>query len=123
MSYDVHLNCPHCGRPLLVENHSEGGTYAIGGTNEADLNITYNYGRHFAEALGYLGDPAVRNFRDFLDGKAAAVVIPALEKAVSMLGTTQAADYWDAVPGNAGHALAILLAWAKQHPDGIFSVR
>jgi len=45
-----------------------------------------------------------------------------LRDAVGELGTEQAEDYWDDTPGNAGHALSILLSWAEENPSATFSV-
>ena len=117
MSWDIFLNCPHCGRSLPVENHTEGGTYAVGGTDAAILNVTYNYGKHFREGIGYTD-----GFREWLDGKRASEVAEQLTQAVAQLGTQVEDDYWQATAGNAGHALSILLGWARKHPDGVFEV-
>jgi hypothetical protein len=46
MSYDIHLAYPD-ERECLVGNHADGGTFVIGGTDEAWLNVTYNYSRYF----------------------------------------------------------------------------
>lgn len=43
MSYDVTF-LDADDRPCVVPDHTEGGTYALGGTTEATLNVTYNYG-------------------------------------------------------------------------------
>ena len=43
-----------------------------------------------------------------------------VEVAVNQLGTSTDSDYWKATPGNAGHALNILLYWAKMHPNYVF---
>lgn len=117
---DFGADSPHacpvpCYPPVDVERHAEGGTYALGGTSDAELNVTYNYGGHFTRALG-------GGFKDVLDDKRAGDVIPLLEGAVAMLGTERDGDYWNNTPGNAGHALSILLAWARQRPDAIFAV-
>ena len=117
MSYDVSLR--KCGQAIKVPLFSEGGTYAIGGSDEAWLNITYNYGRHIREALGFnLGR---------LDGMTAQAALPYLRKAVLRLGKERDEDYWAAKPGNAGYALSILLAWAEQavvqgEGDAVFEV-
>lgn len=91
-----------------VENHTEGGTIVVGGTTDADLNVTYNYSRFFS-------------FRD-LHGKTAEETIPTLEKAVEELGTERDENYWASTPGNAGYTCSILLAWAKQHPTATWDV-
>lgn len=105
------------GKPLTVGRFEDGGTYVLGGSTEANLNITYNYGEHFRAVFDGM------RFRDALDGKRAQDVIPMLERAVQQLGVVRSPDYWEAVAGNAGHALNILLGWARQHPEGRFSVR
>ena len=95
--------------PVEVRAHSEGGTYVLGGIDEATLNITYNYGGLFRKHLHPDG-------LQWLDDKRAKDTIKALESAVRKLGTKQDRNYWKETPGNAGHALSILLKWAKQHP-------
>lgn len=107
MSWDIDLDYPD-GREIQVDIHEEGGTYALGGTDQASLNVTYNYGKHF----------------DFnkLDGRTAEDCIPEMEEAVKELGTERDSDYWKATPGNAGYAVSILLGWARQHPKAVFSV-
>lgn len=121
MSYDVSLECD--GKTVQVDNHSEGGTYAVGGTEVADLNITYNY----AEVYSLFDF----NIRD-LDGKRAGDTIETMARIVSKTGTAQyqrsvgigswEPDYWAPTPGNAGHALNMLLGWARQHPDAVWHV-
>lgn len=109
MSYDVELRDPS-NKVCIVVPHAEGGTYVCGGTDRAELNVTYNYGEHFHHTLG---DGGLRS----LNGQRAGDTIPILTAAVEILGTTQDADYWKPTPGNAGYALNILLQWAKVHPD------
>lgn len=45
MSYDISLREPTTGDVVQFDapHHMKGGTYAIGGTTEAWLNITFNY--------------------------------------------------------------------------------
>jgi len=100
-----------------VDNHKEGGTYAMGGVTDADLNITYNYSWFYHQCLDK------SKGIDWLDGKIAKETILHLTEAVKKLGTRQYKDYWADTPGNAGYALNILLGWAKQHPDAVFEVR
>lgn len=49
MSYDISLKEPISGETIKFEtaHFVRGGTYAIGGTQEARLNITYNYAKHY----------------------------------------------------------------------------
>ncbi len=115
MSYWVYLQNEK-NEPVKVKKHQEGGTHAIGGVDEAELNITYNYGKHYRKHLNR------RTGLRWLNNKKAREVIKKLEAAVKELGTQTAKDYWEATRGNAGYALAILLSWAKQYPDARFFV-
>ena len=108
-----------CYPTVEVPPHSEGGTYIVGGTMEASLNVTYNYGKQFYEAIPY---PPGLNFVGWLTNKTGAEAAPLLEAAVAKLGVTRDDNYWAATPGNAGHALSILAKWARQHPTAVFRV-
>lgn len=57
MSYDIELKDPVTKETIeIAEPHfMRGGTYAIGGTQELWLNITYNYSHYYYEATD--GDP------------------------------------------------------------------
>ena len=112
MSYDIAL-CKN-EEPVTVARHADGGTYALGGTTYAELNVTYNYGKHYYQHLDE--EKGLR----WLYGKTGAETVERLELAVKALGTEQVADYWNPTPGNAGYALNILLGWAKQHPDAVW---
>lgn len=103
------------GKLVEVESHAEGGTYCLGGTVAADLNVTYNYSQFFFQCFG-------QNGLNWINGKKAKSVTKLLEKAVRKLGTKRDDNYWKRTPGNAGYALSILLKWAKQHPEAKFSV-
>lgn len=93
---------------LEVNAHSEGGTYALGGVSEADLNITYNYCHFYYEALGI--NDGLRGLNDM----AIEAALPLLVKACSELPDMPENDYWADTEGNAGHAIHILLGWAQQ---------
>lgn len=114
MSWDVDLS--QDGTICRVSAHEEGGTYALGGLPEASLNITYNYSRFYYEALDK------EQGLSWLNGKKAKETIGRLADAVGTLGTKQYSDYWAPTHGNAGHALNILLQWAKQYPEATFRV-
>ena len=110
MSYDISLGEP----PVRVSRFTEGGTYVIGGSDYATLNVTYNYSNHFRDYFeGGIWD---------INGIRASKVIPLLAKAVEALGTERDDDYWKSTEGNAGYALSILLLWARQHPRAKFHV-
>lgn len=111
MSYWVYLMKDNS--PVRVKPHSGGGTYAAGGIASAELNITYNYSEVY-----HLFDFSIKD----LHGKTAKDSITQLEGLVKKLGTCRFKDYWAPTPGNAGHALNILLGWAREYPDGVWEV-
>lgn len=119
MSWDVYLEKD--GTPVDVPRHEEGGTYALGGITEAELNVTYNYGREFRhvwpEPL-----PDSNCLKHMLDGRTAEETIAPLAAAIEKLGTTRDDYYWAATPGNAGYALSLLLGWARANPDATWRV-
>ena len=93
---------------LPVPRFVEGGTYAIGGSEEADLNVTYNYANSF-------------DFRG-LQGRTGAETESELSEVVARLGDNPDPDYWADTPGNAGHACVILWRWTQLHPQGRWNV-
>jgi hypothetical protein len=129
MSYELYLN-DNDGHTCQVTPHQEGGTACIMtkttnpatgketitlGTADANLNITFNYNKHFP-------------FRD-LHGVRAGTAIPWLRHIVEMYGTERHVsdppdpnDYWQSTKGNVGYCLSIILEWCKQHPDSRISV-
>lgn len=116
MSYDIHLLDPVTKEVIhFKEPHfMTGGTYAVNGTTEAWLNITYNYGEYYYEHLDK--EKGIR----FIYGKSGAESIPILEKAIASLGNEVDPDYWKATEGNAKRPLLKLLALARMRPDGIW---
>lgn len=103
-------------KPVNVGNHSEGGTYAISGIDEAELNITYNYSKFYYQTLDK------KKGLEWLHNKRAYKCLRKLRKAVVQLGTQQDMEYWNATSGNAGYALNILYQWARRHPMAKFVV-
>lgn len=125
MSYDVTLKDPVTGEVARVEKHSEGGTYAMFGTYEASLSITYNYSKNFSKIpVKEPWDDRGESRSDFsvrwLYGKTARETTGTLLAVVMLLGTTRDPDYWAATDGNAGYAAKLLLDWAIQHPDAVW---
>ena len=116
MSYDIYLKDASTGETLMFDAPLDlrGGTFCMGGTKEAWLNVTWNYRPFFCEHI----DPL--NGIRALYGKTGRNAIPILKGAIGILGTDRDADYWKATPGNAGAALADLLVLAEAFPDGIF---
>ncbi len=138
MSYDIYLVDPITRETLeLPEPHQmRGGTYAIGGTTSAHLNVTYNYGEHFWRVFEEL--PAPRplapkwmhtRYGDLPEsfvgirtiyGLSGAESLPLLDRAMALLKDDVTDDYWEATEGNAKRALMQLRALATLRPDGIW---
>lgn len=117
MSYDLYLQDAVMKKTIeLNEPHFiRGGTYAMNGTTELWLNITYNYGKIFRRP-DVLGENGIET----LIGMTALESIPVLEKAILALGNDTDVDYWKATEGNAKRALIQLLTFARMRPDGIW---
>ena len=116
MSYDISLVDPVTKETLEIENPHQirGGTYAVGGTTEAWLNITWNYAPFYYEVFGEKGIRTIY-------GMTGAESIPVIKAAMEKLGDDVDPDYWKATPGNAKRALAGLLALAQLRPDGVWT--
>lgn len=108
----------------------KGGTYALGGTNEAWLNITYNYARWYYrdDAFGKDGIRAIY-------GMLAADSIPIIERAIKALENCEenlsdeeikkfeeggSTGYWLPTRENAIKPLYQLLSMAKMRPDAVW---
>lgn len=115
MSWWVYLE-DDGGDPVEVPRHAEGGTVTVSGVAAAELNVTYNYSETIRASTGW------EHSLSTIDGRRAGGTVEALEAAVDELGTDEADDYWADTPGNVGHALSILLDWARQHPDATWRV-
>lgn len=115
MSYDIYLTDPVNGAVIEFDepHHMRGGTYQLGGSRAAHLNITYNYGEIFRRCFG---DQGIR----FLYNMSGADSIPILEQAISELKDGTREDYWKATEGNVKAALLQLVALAKMRPDGVW---
>jgi hypothetical protein len=120
MSYDIALTCPVTGEILeLDEPHQmKGGTYSVGGTQQAKLNVTYNYAKHFYRV--FLGVQFSRAGIRSIYGLTGAESIPVLQMAIAKLKDDVDRDYWKPTEGNAKKALTQLLALAKMRPDGVW---
>ncbi len=117
MSYDINLNDPVTHEVIFFDHPHDmrGGTYAMGGTREAWLNVTYNYAKFYYRE-DVLGEDGIRS----IYGKTGAESIPILERAIAALGDDVDLDYWKATEGNAKRPLCQLLAMAQMRPDGIW---
>jgi len=116
MSYDIELVDPVSRKTLELDepHHMRGGTYAMGGTTECSLNITYNYSRHYYNTIS-----ATEGIRAIY-GMTGAESIQILKIAVAQLGDDVSDDYWESTEVNAKRALLQLIALAKLRPDGIW---
>lgn len=115
MSYDVSLRDPVTQKTLELDapHQMKGGTYCLGGTTLCELNVTYNYAKHFYRTLGENGLRTIY-------GMTGADSIPILEAAIVQLADDVDSDYWKATEGNAKRALLQLVALAKLRPDGVW---
>lgn len=115
MSYDLHLEDPATGELIeLEERHNcAGGTYAVGGTTEVWINITWNYATHFRRVLGEEGIRAIY-------GMTGSDSIPILRAAAKQLHGSRDPDYWAATEGNARAALLDVIKLAELAPHGIW---
>ncbi len=113
MSYDIKLVGPD-GATLESEREHDlrSGTYVVGGTPDAWLNITYNYSGHFQKVLG---DSGIRSVYGMAGRDAALILLDAAEK----LGRNVSKDYWEATEGNARKALLDLARLCGMFPNGI----
>lgn len=115
MSYDLCLKELQWTTCTLPEEHDiKGGTYALGGTTEAWLNVTYNYGKHFHKVLKG-GIKAIEG----LTGKESC---PLLQNAADQLGDDTTDDYWEPTEGNAKQALLNLIKLAELCPNGVWHI-
>ena len=119
MSYDIALTCPVTGEILELDEpyQMKGGTYAVGSTRVAALNITYNYSKHYYPLFQEIGyGNGIRS----IYGMTGAESIPILQMATAKLKDDVDYDYWKPTEGNAKKALTQLLALAKMRPDGVW---
>lgn len=117
MSYDLYLIDPITKEVLELEtpHQMKGGTYAVGGTTQCHLNITYNYGTHYYKIFGEEGIK-------ILQDKMGAETISILRDGANKLKDDVCDDYWEATEGNAKRALLQLIALAQMRPDGIWDI-
>lgn len=133
MSWDFRLLDPVTKETAQLDapHHMRGGTYAVGGTTDAELNVTYNYSKWYYKVF-----PFKEGIRG-LDGVSAADSISVLKQAIQELTDLkeelteeeireckqQGADgYWLPTRENAIRPLYQLLALAKMRPDAIWEV-
>lgn len=115
MSYDIYLKDPVSKETIEFDtaHRMSGGTYQLGGTRSAWLNVTYNYADHYYRIFGENGIRTIY-------GKSGAESIPILEMAICKLGDDVDINYWKSTEGNAKRPLFFLIAMAKMRPDGVW---
>lgn len=115
MSYDIYLKDPITKQTIEFDNkhYITGGTYAFDGTQQAWLNITYNYGKIFYNILGEKGIRTIY-------GMTGASSVPILKDAITKLKDDVSENYWEPTEGNIKGSLYGLLAFAELRPDGIW---
>jgi hypothetical protein len=121
MSWDVSIVDRNTNEVLnLKASHNlRGGTYVLGGTTEAYLNVTYNYGDIFRKVLPKVdGSDGIQSIHK-MNSKDS---IPLLKNAVAKLRDDKSDNYWEATEGNAQAALLNLIELAEKAPEGIWWV-
>jgi hypothetical protein len=135
MSYDIKLVDAVTGDTLKLDapHHMRGGTYAVGGTTRAHLNVTYNYYPQFSRVFDVLTQPRPKApewlRKDGRTGQRRANHLrpdrrrehAVLDKAIGLLADDVDPDYWKATDGNAKRALVHLRALAAMRPDGLWA--
>lgn len=133
MSYDISLKDPVTKETIQFDtpHQMKGGTYALGDTNEAWLNITYNYSKwYYKDGVFVIKDNENKGIRTIY-GMSGVESIPVLENAIKILenmtaeeiqnyADNRAGGYWTPTRKNAIKPLYQLLAMAKMRPDGIW---
>lgn len=123
MSYDVYLVDPLTKEPLhhFEVHHAAGGTYAVGGTTELWLNITYNYSSILRRVL----TSAEKDTKgvQLLQGMRAADSLLLLDAALAQLSEEEpSSNYWECTDGNVRVALEHLRQFAHLYPEGVWEV-
>lgn len=137
MSYDITLKDPVTHEVIEFDepHQMKGGMYAIGGTKEAWLNITYNYANYYYDAAEgddrffgklWYDEPKNLGIRGIY-GKTGAESIPMLHEMVERIKhmpdeecPADCKGYWKPTAENAVRPLHYLIAMAKMRPDGIW---
>jgi len=115
MIYDINLIHPITKAPILLDapHQMRGGTYQVGGSYEAHLNITYNYGMYYYACMGENGIRTIY-------GMTGAESIPILKKCADELGDDTDPNYWKPTEGNAKAGLLQIIAIAQMRPDCVW---
>lgn len=103
MSYWIYANDEN-GETIEIERHNiKGGTYADGGTSEAELNLTYNYCKFYYDLIDK--DKGIK----WINDKLIKDTLDKLREAANKLKDNETNDYWESTEGNAKRALLNLI--------------
>ena len=117
MSYDIRLVQKGTGETVTMpENHFiRGGIYAVEGTKQLCLNITYNYSTVLARVLG--DERGIRS----LYGQKSYDTLQTLCSAIKKCNRADISDnYWQPAENNVAMALVGLLEMALMAPTGVW---
>lgn len=134
MSYDIYLRDRVTKETVNFDTPHQmaGGTYAVGGTTEAWLNVTYNYAQWYYKDGVFPNNGEDNSGIRSIYGLSGADSIPVLEHAIKTLENMTedltekeiqeykdggARGYWTPTRANAIRPLYQLLAMAKIRPD------
>lgn len=137
MSYDIYLRNRVTKETVHFDTPHQmaGGTYAVGGTTEAWLNITYNYAQWYYKDGVFPNNGEDNSGIRSIYGLSGADSIPVLEHAIKTLESMTedlseeeiqeyknrgAGGYWMPTRENAIKPLYQLLAMAKMRPDAVW---
>lgn len=122
MSYDISLVDKYTGRTIHnTTNHNiSGTTYAMNGTDELWINISYNYRNWFMKCFKNDGI-------HFLEGKVSSETWEPLQKALVFLASNYdikdcSSDPWSPESGDAYDMIINLLNLAYIAPDGVWEI-
>lgn len=139
MSYSISLVDPVSRENLQLDSphQMQGSTYAVGGTCDAWLNITYNYARWYRKDGVFPGKDedgdslGIRAIYDLSSADSIPVITQAIhalegmedgltEEEIRKFKDNGASGYWLPTRANAIRPLYQLLALAKLRPDGVW---
>ena len=137
MSYDILLRDPVTKETVHFESPHQmtGGTFAVGGTTESWLNITYNYAKWYRIDGVFPDKGEDHNGIRSIYGLSGADSIPVLKHAIQTLENMdedlieeqkkefedhEVYGYWIPTRKNAIKPLYQLLAMAKMRPDALW---
>lgn len=114
MSYSLHLEEPDGQLAVVPDGHDlRGSTYILGGNDQAWLDVTYNYSKHYYRVFGERG---IRT----LYGLTGHASLALLDDAIGQLNTDVDDDYWKPTEGNARRALENLRLLARACPHAVW---